>query len=265
MKYAILYLPILLLVACGSENKAEKTESIAWDTAAAFSSDSEVEMDDVYIPDFRKDESDFSLTAFIIQPGIYRSHEVTMEMKNASWYTLTKDNSTIGQNTVALNKEIGEYEDTTWQVSGEFDKEVHLANINNIKTGALQAVALDTNMVAPGENIFFDYNDTHYRLYASGYMSSDRNTIFNYRLILEAQKDGVITQQILFAHSYYGNYRSCIIEFAGDIDNDKKLDIIIRDAEPDGSTIMLYLSGEAEEGQLLWLSGFHQSFIEMGC
>lgn len=262
---------MLIFISCKDNNRNTEEsgvdQNIAWDTAAAFRSDSIVEMDEVYIPDFRKEDSTFSLTAFIIQPGDYRSHEVSKEMTNAKWYSLNSSNgnSTIAEMEVSFQTEAGENDDVAWIVSGEYDTDIHLANIDNIKTGALKQATLDTNVIAPGDNVYFDYGDIHYRLYASGYMSSDKNVIYNYRLILEAQKNGAITQQILFAHSYYSSYRSCIIEFSGDIDGDNHPDMIIRDAESDASTIMLYLSGNAEAGELLKLSCFHQSFIEIGC
>lgn len=271
MKYAIIYIPMLIFISCTDNNhnteESGVDQTIAWDTAAAFKSDSIVEMDEVYIPDFRKEDSTFSLTAFIIQPGDYRLHEVSKEMTMAKWHSIHRDNdkSTIAEMEVSFQTEAGENDEVAWIVTGEYDMDIHLANINNIKTGVLKQAALDTNVIAPGDNVYFEYGDIHYRLYASGYMSSDGNNIYNYRLVLEAQKNGAITQQILFAHSYYSSYRSCIIEFAGDIDSDNHPDMIIRDAESDASTIMLYLSGEAQEGQLLKLSGFHQSFIEIGC
>lgn len=257
----------LLLYSCNNEGKTAQTETIIWDTSAAFIIDSAVEMDDIYIPDFRQQDSAFALSAFIIQPGEYRSHEVTVDMKNAEWFTLTRSKgaNSIEQKKVELKKVHGEYEDAAWIVSSDNETEIHLANISNIKTGGLEAIILDTSVIVAGENVYFDYRGTHYRLYASGYRTGDRTVTNNYRLILEAQKGGVSTKQILFAHSYYGTYRSCIIEFAGDIDGDNKLDMIIRDTEPDGSTIMLYLSDNASKDQLLKLSGFHQSFIEIGC
>ena len=269
MKYLIPLLAPIVLASCNNKPKQEKEEPIVWDTTAAFFIDSAVVRDNTFSPDMSTIDSNEDLTVFSLLPGEHFTFSISDEVKNANWYTLTDSNGqqTLEQNTPTFDKAFdNEVYDTLYNVSGDRASEIHLANIPNIQTGLIETVELDTNVVKVGENVFFDYKGTHYRVYASGYKARDMG-VANYRLNIEAQKDGVTTKQVLFASPYYETYHGCVFELLGDIDGDDKLDVIIKDKEFDSLTIMVYLSGGAEQGKLLKLCSVNIAAdpFEQGC
>lgn len=121
-----------------------------------------------------------------------------------------------------------------------------------IRPGRVPALALPAGELAPGRRMDFAFLGTGYRLAAT-------STARGYRLFLSAIRDGKeTTQMILYAGAL--DDRTPRLVFAGDLDGDGSLDLILDDSGHYNQTAYsLYLSGAAAGGALVRRVGTHRT------
>lgn len=263
-----------------TEHKAAEQEAvIIWDTTTAFFKDSMPEADEENIPLVYAKDEQYTLVpypAYILPAGHYHAEEVTEDMKSADWYCLSKSRSgyTIHNAAITFARAHDDIVDdnpedsTGWKVSGTHDDAIFISKVGSLQTGTVPVINLDTNIITPGKNLYFDYEGKQYRLYASAYRYkqeyADYYSVRNYKLYLEQHDNGKITTQLIAASPYHEDANFiCPIIFAGDIDRDGLPDLIINVSNHYNAMIpALFLSGAAEEGKLLKPVAIH---VSVGC
>ena len=267
MKKHIKLIALLLLISSCIENTNDNhvgiptadsaiVQKIVWDTTAAFLMDSVVVEDSVYVPN----KKGGSRSSYVLMPYQYHGDEVTDEMKNATWYVLSK-----GGNGHKLSKSEVKFErvfdaiaddDTTqktgWDVTSLGDDDILLGNVVGLSEGAVSSATLKSTRINPGEQYGFNINGRDYRLLATGYkMEADNSSegyIRNYKVYLEQMINGKVDRRILYATPYYNKMDSEMsILFVGDLNNDNKLDIVMNRVAYNSSTLILYMSGKKSE------------------
>ncbi|TDO77559.1 hypothetical protein EV143_104325 [Flavobacterium chryseum] len=187
--------------------------------------------------------------------------------KNKESYTLTETKITIKPAYDAIVDE-DESEHTGWEVSAStkdtcvvlIEKLPYLAdrNVSSIKL---------REYVYPDEDLKFDFKGIKYTLYATGEkkkaaVDSDWMIVSNYKLYLTTTVDGNKQTELLTAKKNFDEQMITIL-FAGDIDGDDKLDLIIDTANHyNVSSPTLYLSKPASEGKIIKPIGI---FTTVGC
>ncbi len=269
----------VFLTSCTNTQNDEEAKSTAnvvtWDTDPAFYTDSMIETPCKYIPaTFTDDDAQTMITfpAYILMPYEYHGDEVTADMQKADWHTLYKNGNEYQLDKAKLKfthfhdpiVDESESEKTGVAVTGSHENEILLANTGELTTGILKHVDLDTNVILPGKSYYFDFGDAHYRLYASAYRYKEQMegqyTTRNYKLYLERQQNGQTTKQLLIARPFLPDlYDMPTFLFVGDIDNDNQPDIIFNVLMHNSSDLILYLSGNADQGKLLKVMAMHES------
>lgn len=273
----------VLICSCNNEQSKDEAEEpanevITWDNSGAFFTDSMIEHTCEFIPAMYSTDGSYtevSYPSFILMPYQYHGEEVTAAMKKADWYSLHKKDNNYFLEPAKLKFENvfdGIVDNDTnirtgIKVTGQNDDDIFIANAGTLKTGALNSVSLDTNIVLPGKSFYFDYGDAHYRLYASGYRYKEGDeghfSVRNYTMYLEKQEKGVTTKQPIAAIPNMYEFDTVpVILFVGDLDGDNEPDMVLNTVMYNSSSLVLYLSGNAEQGQLLKPMAMHISY---GC
>lgn len=267
-----------LAMACNSSKPAEQqtethsdTPAIAQVSEAPEFRDS-VQYDSLSFPDIY----DSSFTGRIIYPGVFHGDEVWDDTEGDKWLGLFKG---MGKYYVAATpvtvKRVYDVvldDDSTKEITG---REVFAGNKDSclllmsrmgevLQEHDVNAARLPVNIINPGERTTINFNGTTYVLSATGEKRKQEHEerIWNYKLYLSTTKNGKTITQLLAA---YPQFDDSMIElmFAGDIDGDGLLDLIIDNSPHYNSTTpTLYLSKPAAANQLLKIMAIHSS---VGC
>ncbi|MBK9191258.1 MAG: hypothetical protein IPM77_06925 [Crocinitomicaceae bacterium] len=146
-----------------------------------------------------------------------------------------------------------ENDKTGWQVSTS-NSEMCAALLSGIdlKSKKIESVTFSKNILMPGDSLSFEFNKTHYTLFASGISypnSFDTETRIaeNYSMFISAVKNNIQITELLFTHESFDENMS-FIEFIGDIDDDGFPDLIINTTSHyNTSNPTLFLSSPAEK------------------
>ncbi|NUM49958.1 MAG: hypothetical protein HUU48_02470 [Flavobacteriales bacterium] len=136
-----------------------------------------------------------------------------------------------------------------------------------IKGRKVQKENLAKDYIYPGDTLKFWYKAVHYEITATGgkrkpEYSADFFEVWNYKLYISANIKGRIKKSLLVAQPNFNNQLTYLL-FAGDIDGDNILDLIINTSRHyNVSSPTLYLSKPADKDGLLVPVGMHTS---MGC
>jgi hypothetical protein len=128
-------------------------------------------------------------------------------------------------------------------------------------------VTLANDKIYPGDTVSFNYLGVQYKLYATGTKKKMQDDplwfdVWNYRLYLEATKDGKLVKELLAAQPNFDDNMISVV-FAGDVDGDGLLDLILDTSRHYNMlSPTLYLSKPAGKDQLLKVVGQH---ISVGC
>ena len=296
MKYLVIILSVIFFISCGNDASEEKVNSetdtsktveveevdtvvknktLQIDSAGSFFIDSLIEddgFDPLRLPDYTK-----GMKGLLVLTREYHGDEVNDEMRRANWFELYRKDDNFYLQKSKLKFETvfdgildeDSTEMTGVSVSGQHEDGVYMAKLNGFKEGKVPQIKLDTNVVLPGEDLFFEYNGHHYRFYASAYYTMRKSEdsikfIANYKMYLERDSAGVKTTQLIIANPIYDDLRDIRgFMFVGDLDNDGKPDFLMDTSNYyNGSTPTLFLSSYAKEGELVKAVAFHSS---VGC
>lgn len=130
-----------------------------------------------------------------------------------------------------------------------------------LKEGLVPHEGLDSWVVSPGDTVSFSFLNYDYTLYATGYKTSkDHYNPLNYKLWLYSNYQQ--RPQLLVAHGAFSD-EYIDIRWAGDIDADGKLDLLIDTSNHyNKNAPTLYLSSFAENENLLKIVAM---LIGLGC
>lgn len=273
------YLFFILILAAACNNGQQEKETVSekpympnWDTSAAFFIDSlvdEYELDTTFIPRYKRQYEGLLLLA-----RGYHGDEIDSVLRNASWCELyPKEGGYFLDSTEVSFKTIFDgivdedsSEMTGVGVTGKNENGILMAKLAGLEPGEVEHIELDTNFVMPGTNMFFDFNNVHYRFYATAYYRIPEGRdyidyIANYKLYLEKDSAGVKTKQLILARPFFGGtYLIGNFLFIGDIDRDGKPDFVLETSNNYNiSAPTLYLSGYADEGELVKPVAYHAS------
>ncbi|MCB9202044.1 MAG: hypothetical protein H6604_03215 [Flavobacteriales bacterium] len=120
---------------------------------------------------------------------------------------------------------------------------------------------IDKKVLIPGDKVEFKFNGIQYYLHATGEQNKDEKIKFpyiNYKLYLSKVVDGIKISTTLVEKSYFDDSLPQLL-FAGDLDGDKSLDLLINtstDKSQENPT--LYLSKDAIETMIVNVAGMKQ-------
>lgn len=219
-------------------------------------------------------------TAFIVKilpVGGFHGDEVWDSAVTENWYGLFKggDKYYLSQTTVAIDSYYDPIvdEDSLTQQTGKEVKVNHkdscimlLAGLSDLfKNQDIASINVSQRPLTPGDTASFHFNGVDYMLFATGSkreVRPDDVYIWNYKLYLTASKNGKRLTQLLVAQPSFDDAMVNII-FAGDIDEDGLLDLLIDTSyHYNVEQPTLYLSQPADADHLLIIAGQHSS---VGC
>lgn len=219
---------------------------------------------------------DNTLPVKIIRLETFHSDEIEENYGKKVWFGLFKNkgNYSLSETKVSFKRvndpviDETEEEKTGWEVSAEV-KDSCLILIEKLPyfiDGNISNVKIPEN-IYPEESFKFSYKDVEYTLFATGkkkkeQSDSDWIVVSNYKLYLKTIVDGKETTELLVAKKSFDDQMIKVI-FAGDLDDDNKLDLIIDTASHyNVSSPTLYLSKPAEKGKAIKPVGV---FATVGC
>lgn len=220
---------------------------------------------------------DSILKVSILQTETFHNDEVDQNLEKKTWFGIFKENEnyTLKETKITIINDYDpvidedESEKTGWNVSASIkdtclvliEKQPYLTNrkISSIKI---------KEEILPNQKSKFYFKDIEYTLFATGDIKkgqgdSENGEISNYKLYLETKINGEQKTTLLVARKNFDDQMINIL-FAGDIDGDDKLDLIIDTASHyNVSSPTLYLSKPAAaEGKIIKPIGI---FTYVGC
>ena len=216
---------------------------------------------------------DSLLTVELLPLGSFHNDEVDSNAANKNWFGLFKgkDGFYLASTKIKLENvydvivDEDENQKTGWEVSTEHKDSCYILieSLPYLKARKVEEARLEKNEIYPNDIVRFKYLNIEYGLHAIGETKNVKGNglvIDNYKLFLSA--NGTKITELLVSTTAFDDNMVKII-FAGDLDGDQKLDLII-DTSSDYNVFKptLYLSKSADNGHLLKPVGVH---ISVGC
>lgn len=218
-----------------------------------------------------------SMQTEIMPTGFLHEDELDINFKNKIWYGIfiEKGKKYIAKTHMQALKVhdpiIDEYEEekTGWDIkTNSADSCILLIEASPyISEKTISTFALPEETILPGDTVTFQFLNHNYTIYATGTMNKSNGenkyeSISNYKLYISTIKDKKTINTLLVAQPNFED-AMIIVLFAGDIDGDGILDLILDTSNQyNVSKPTLYLSKPAAENKILKPMGFHQS---VGC
>lgn len=220
---------------------------------------------------------DTLFTTDIIGTGTYHAEEFSDDSKTQKWIGLFYNK--LGYylefaklKTARVHDPIVDENETTktgWEIAttNPDTAVVLIAASDLLKPHQVQHVQLSEQQLFPGDSIQFTFLGQSYKLLATGEKKkvrpdSDEIEVRNYKLYLIANLDGQERKTLLVAKPYFDDNMISIL-FAGDIDDDGRLDLILDTSiKYNATSPTLYLSKPALQKELVIPIGQHTS---VGC
>lgn len=221
--------------------------------------------------------SDSNYLIDILQTSQYHDDEIEdgfdEQLPHEPWYGLF-----IGPETYHIDKAVikttrvndpimddDESEKTGWLIeTTNPDPALLLMNNAEFTTSPIDFVKPEVSELYPGDSLQFTFLKNTYTLFATGTKirdsyGSEFYSCENYKLFLQTKRDGKLITELLVAHENFDDAMVYIL-FAGDIDRDGKLDLLLDNARHyNVGNPTLYLSSGADADHLLQILGWHWS------
>lgn len=233
---------------------------------------------DSIVYDFFQYPTDTTYIAKILVPGIFHEDEVSKGADQLKWFGLFYKDSTYHlsetriQTPRVFDEILDEFEDekTGWEVKALHPDSALLmiSELDFLKNKPVTPAQFAESSFLPGDTVQFNYLGLDYRLYATGNKRKESNgtyewyQIWNFRLYVAAKINGKWVEDLLMASPSFDDAMIGIM-FAGDLDGDERLDLLINTSNHyNASCPTLYLSKPAEKGRIIKVVGMHCS---VGC
>lgn len=200
----------------------------------------------------------------ILPPGIYSSSEIKKNIENMEWYglfqqgtgfILKKTKMSIVRVRDVMRDEGDEKTGKKVTTADVQEPILFITGLKNASEGKLHTAILKKKFLYPGEHISFKLNEHWTSITAFGTVKPtlyEGPSITSYLLEISSSMDGYRTKQI-FAGVRQISGSGYRFIWAGDLDRDGLLDLIMdmSNNEKGSSNTALFLSSQAEEGQLI--------------
>lgn len=264
------FLTFLILAACTEEKEPTRIATEKVVSHKKKEENKKEKMDSIPKIEFIKG---YNYVAKILTTGQFHEDEVWKNAKNGKWYGIFENKSGFYLNETRLKirkvkDQIGDEgnKKTAWEVkTNNADKSlILLQGLDFLENHKITQIKLEKQEMNPGEVLNFNFLGVDYKIIATADETPHEDypemiIITNYKLTIVSTKDGVERSEILVAKDRFSE-AMIDIEFAGDIDDDGKLDLIINNSNHyNVSEPTLYLSKPAKDDQLLKLMGAHRT------
>lgn len=260
----------ILISSCNIKPAATPEKSVITDSINIQESSNE----ETIIYDMNSYPVDSLLTATLLITGSYHDGEVPEYRLKEKWIGLFKKGNTYYTSytkvkTQRVHDDIidEENEITGWLVEGE-TKDTAIFLLTGIELQPqidVNPVFLSNNRIYPGDSLKIDYKNTTYTLFATGRIKGDKSDwpdIWNYKLYLSAKNDGITVTDLISAQASFDDSMVTIL-FAGDIDGDGMLDLLVDTSyHYNVFAPTLYLSKQAGNNHIIKVVARH---VSVGC
>lgn len=272
-------LTIYILTSCNNVNTqtADQIKNTTIDTVAIAKQTAQQVAADTINYDYTAFPVDSLLKTKVLTTGNFHSDEVWETASKEKWFGLFKNKEGFYLKeaivkTKSVHDEIvdeNEYAKTGWEVTtSNKDSNILLIEAQPyLADRKIQTVSLPKNFIYPDETVSISYLGNQYKMIATGRKKKGQQDpeafeVSNYKLYLSATINGQQITQLLVAQPDFDD-KMIEILFAGDIDGDGILDLII-DTSRHYNMISptLYLSKPANKRQIVKPVGSH---ISVGC
>ena len=275
-KQIILALPFAVwgLIACTNSSRENNTAN--QQTTVDTSTTIMVAHNDTIIYDDSSFPTDSSFSAKVLTVGAFHGDEIFKNASQLKWFGLFHglDGYYLKQTkikTISVNDPIvdeNENEKTGCEVQ-VLNKDTCIILIEPLPFFAdrsIKGVKLTKNYIYPGDTISLNYLGVNYKIFATGgkkkVQSQNGFDVWNYKLYVTATIKGKPYKSLLVAQPDFDEQMIRLI-FAGDIDGDGILDLIIDTSRHYNATrATVYLSRPANDGEVVKPIGVHTS---VGC
>ena len=274
----IISFSFLGLAACNNSRQSttEFSEEVH-DTTTFLRSDRSVKKDTITYETIFFPE-DTTYMAKVLTKGTFHSDEVWQTAEKENWFGVFKGlNDNYLSNVEVKTPRVFDVvldEDSTknktgWEVIPANKDSCYLliSGLKFLTNHKIKSLILSKISIFPDEQLQIKYLGIDYNVFAKGEKirsidSPESFEVRNYKLYLSAMKDGQIVNELLASIPNFDDAMVQIL-FAGDIDGDGLLDLIIDTSRHyNVSSPTLYLSKPADKGHLLKVVGQHTS---VGC
>lgn len=271
----ILFFVVFGLTACNNSSRQIITENQM--AAGNTSSTKTVSDNDTIVYDYYSFPIDSTFTTQVLTVGTFHGDEVWENADKLKWFGLfqNKEGFYVAETklkTKRVNDGIvdeNENEKTGWDVQtvNKDTSIILIEGVNFLTPRNVQQAVLSKEQIFPGDTLRINYLGIDYEIFATGGKKKvqgdpDWFDVWNYKLYLTATIKGQLHKNLLVAQPNFDDQTINLI-FAGDIDGDGILDLIIDTSRHYNATSpTIYLSKPADNGEVVKPIGGHTS---VGC
>ena len=268
------------LIACNNSSRQSNTEntSVTVDTLSSAVAASNSADNDTITYDYSTFPNESSYSTKVLTVGTFHEDEVWESAKDENWYGVFngRNGSYISQTKIKSVKVFDPLLDedslkdkTGWDVEA-INKDtciILIAGIDFLSNRQIKQRVLSKEQIFPDDTLRINYLGIDYKIFATGGKKKVQDDpewfdVWNYKLYLTATIKGQHLESLLVAQPNFDDQMIKLI-FAGDIDGDEILDLIIDTSRHyNATTPTIYLSRPAENGEVVKPIGGHTS---VGC
>ncbi len=254
------------------ENRATTVDTLTKVAAANNSSDN-----DTITYDHSTFPIDSTFSAKVLTVGTFHSDEVWENADKEKWFGLFhgKTGFYIAETKLKTKRvhdgivDENENEITGWEVQtvNKDTSIILIEGLNSLTTQNVQQAVLSKEQILPDDTLRINYLGIDYKIFATGEKKKVQDApewfeVWNYKLYMSATIKGRQQKSLLVAQPNFDDQMINLI-FAGDIDGDGILDLIIDTSRHYNVTSpTIYLSKPADNGEVVKPMGGHTS---VGC
>ena len=262
--------------ACGNSSQQTKNESQIMSIDMSEILTNIQEPKDTIIYDYTFFPTDSIYITKVLTTGEFHNDEIWDNVENEEWFGLFKNEKGFYlSRTKIKTKNVfdpildKENEKTGWEVStiNQDTCLILIESLSCLSNREVQDFKFVKEYIYPGDTLTFKYLGVDYKLFATGgkekvQEDSEWFEVWNYKLYLTADIKGQKRKSLLVAQPNFDDQMINLI-FAGDIDGDGILDLIIDTSRHYNVTSpTIYLSKPADNGEIVKPIGGHTS---VGC
>lgn len=263
------------LVACTNSNQQHVAQHQT--VADANVSSKSVADNDTIVYDHSIFPVDSTFTTKVLRIGTFHGDEVGENTDRLTWFGLFKNKNGYFLKRTKI-KVLEVYDPIVDENENEkTGREVQTNNNDTclilieplpyLTERTIQSLKLPKDNIYPNDTVLFKYSGIEYKIFATGGKKKVQETpewfdVWNYKLYVTATIKGKVHKSLLVAQPKFDDQMINVI-FAGDIDGDGILDLIIDvSGHYNSSSPTIYLSRPAKQGEVVKPIGGHTS---VGC